>query len=701
MKKAITLILIFALSHCAISQSYLDSLWNTWNDKNLTDSKRLYALYDLISDGYLHSQPDSAFYYSQMYYEYAKQKGLKKEMSKSLYIQGYSLAIIGEYEEAIGYYNKGLKIMEGIGYSAGVAAVLNGMGIVRQEQGDYASGIDYYHRSLRIKEEIGNKKGIATTLNNIGTVYEEQGDYNKALEYNVRSLHIRQEIDSKRGISSSLHNIGVVYQKQGDYSMAIDYLNRGLAIHEEIGDISGAGNGLISIGETYYLMGDHKKALDHYYRGATFLEEVGEKRELAHALNGVGVIYQEQGNYAIAIANSSRALVLAREVGTAIETRDAAKTLYELYKHTGRSSEALEMLELFVTKNEDIIGEESQREVIRRGYQYEYDKKALADSINFANQQIFQEARIQNTRMQFQGALVIILLVTVMATIFFIGREKQKKLNNELKQTQSQLVQSEKIAAIGQLTAGVAHEMNNPLNFAQNSSIALEKDLKDLLELNDRYQEALYENKISVDDVKAFEREIDATLLRSTLLQEAADIREGTSRTSEIVKGLRAFSRDDSQDKIMANIHDGLESTLDLIKSRLNHIKVMKSYDESIGSILCYPGRLNQVFLNILLNALTAIGDKGSITITTNLINGMISISFIDDGPGIKKEIQSKIFDPFFTTKDVGEGTGLGLSISYGIIKDHGGEIKVESPSVGQVSKNGKGSEFVITLPVT
>ncbi|MCH8332268.1 MAG: HAMP domain-containing histidine kinase [Bacteroidetes bacterium] len=172
------------------------------------------------------------------------------------------------------------------------------------------------------------------------------------------------------------------------------------------------------------------------------------------------------------------------------------------------------------------------------------------------------------------------------------------------------------------------------------------------------------------------------------------DIITGAKRTTEIVKGLSNFSRVDTEDQILSNIHQGLDSSLTLLQHELkNKVTVTKDYDNSIQSIRCYPGQLNQVFMNILRNAIDAIDDKGKIIIKTKKLEEKIEISIKDNGSGMNEEVKTKIFDPFFTTKDVGKGTGLGLAISYGIVEKHGGKIEVES-------QEREGSEFTISLPI-
>ncbi len=244
----------------------------------------------------------------------------------------------------------------------------------------------------------------------------------------------------------------------------------------------------------------------------------------------------------------------------------------------------------------------------------------------------------------------------------------------ELRETQNQLMQSEKMSSLGQLVAGVAHELNNPIGFVHAN-----------LQLLDEYVDKL---------VRAEHGEGDADQIRGAITKLLTRSREGTERVKQIVQDLRTFSRMDQAESQIADLHEEIDRTLALMEPRLkNRVTVIREYGE-IPEVRCYPGQLNQVFLNLLMNGCDAIGnDGGSITITTERSDLGVRLEFKDDGPGIPLDVQSRIFDPFFTTKEVGKGTGLGLSLSHGIIERHGGRFLV-------YSEPGGGASFVIDLPL-
>lgn len=336
---------------------------------------------------------------------------------------------------------------------------------------------------------------------------------------------------------------------------------------------------------------------------------------------------------------------------------------------------------------------------------------------------------LESTNRDGQLALFSILLITVA----FVGvaiacwttlpqiaaiteaREQLQRTLDDLKRAQTQLVQAEKMSGLGQLVAGVAHEINNPVNFIHGNLTYLQRYSAELMQLVDLYAEH-YPNP--TPEIQAAIAEIDLVFLQADLVKVLHSMKMGTSRINEIVRSLRNFSRTDEAEFKAVDIHEGLDSTLLILQHRLKatstcpEIEIVKQYGK-LPPVECYAGKLNQVFMNVLVNAIDAITEfhqgvhpqgqrrqlvnpqHNQITIRTHVVNSdWVEIAIANDGPEIPSAIQSRIFDPFFTTKPIGQGTGLGMSISYQIITEtHGGTLRC-------VSSPGQGTEFVMQIPV-
>ncbi|NJO88970.1 MAG: hypothetical protein HC831_08440 [Chloroflexia bacterium] len=272
-------------------------------------------------------------------------------------------------------------------------------------------------------------------------------------------------------------------------------------------------------------------------------------------------------------------------------------------------------------------------------------------------------------------------------------RDELEKTLTQLKETQSQLIQSEKMASLGVLVAGVAHEINNPVNFISSSLNALKNNLNFLASYISDYQHIDKENYLMViDEIKS--KDVPLSEVFRMFRKSIEIIGIGVQRTTKIVKSLKSFAHADEKELENYNVNENIDNTLLILHHQYKErIKIVKEY-EDIPNIICYPGRINQVLMNIITNAIHAIENEGIIKISTSLLNNdKVKINIEDSGKGIPPENLKQIFLPFFTTKKVGTGTGLGLSISYNIVKEHNGEILVDS-------KVGVGSCFRIILPI-
>ena len=332
---------------------------------------------------------------------------------------------------------------------------------------------------------------------------------------------------------------------------------------------------------------------------------------------------------------------------------------------------------------------------------------ALADKINIlkkekeASQEEALKISLENEKLILEQNFELEKKVTERTLELQQSNGALEKTLNELKEAQSQLVESEKMAGLGQLTAGIAHEINNPINFVTANIKPLQLDIDDLNEIITRY-EKLDPNadvKEQLTSIDKFKKQIDLDFVQTEIKGLLSGIDEGAKRTAEIIRSLKNFSRLDESDTKPINLNEGIDSTFVLLRSTFpSNLKVVKEYGD-IPLVECLPGKINQVFMNIISNGIHAIKNKSEqrdeeqITVRSWQDSNVVKVSIKDTGSGMTEETKQKIFEPFFTTKDVGEGTGLGLSIVFRIIESHQGSIDV-------LSNVGEGTEFIITLPV-
>lgn len=334
---------------------------------------------------------------------------------------------------------------------------------------------------------------------------------------------------------------------------------------------------------------------------------------------------------------------------------------------------------------------------------------AVADRINILKieKQRSQEETLaalrENERMVREQNIILEEKVTTRTAELAQSNSQLQDALVSLKETQSQLVEKEKMSSLGQLTAGIAHEINNPINFVTSNISPLKRDVMMVMDLASQVESIAFSDEPAdskQSKIKSLKDELDYDYLKTEIDFLLKGIGDGAHRTAEIVKGLRIFSRVDEDALKKADIHEGLDSTLVLLSNQVgSKITIEKKYEATDPYLTCYPGKLNQVFMNILSNAIYAVRDHwqqnagGKITVQTATKDNMFYIKIADNGIGMSEETLQRVFEPFYTTKPVGEGTGLGMSIGYKIVESHGGKIKVES-------EVGKGTTFTIEIPV-
>lgn len=623
----------------------------------------------------------------------------------------------------------------------------NYLGIIQRNVGDHASALEYFFNAQQIAEDHDLNTQLAYTFNNIGDIYNLEDNSLLALDYELKALKIFEEIGDSSGISYCCHQIALAYANLEDYSNGLEYDSRAMKIREMQGNRAGVAYSHMSIGQNYLKMGEYTRALDNLMESIEIFTGLNENFGLSSAMHSTGIYYKTIGNTEEAIKYLTSALEIARESDSPMRVRNAAEVLSELYAEQDKFREAYQMHILYKETYDSLYQEENLVKVTQLVMQHEFEQRELLQLAEISRQKQFRNyvmilfglvvilvfvilnryyikrksnidlqnknTEIESQKKKLENLFVSLRIkndelsqqneeiVTQKDHLAMLNQELEKQKNelnntlNELTQAQTHLVQSEKMASLGQLTAGVAHELNNPINFISASIKPMQRNVEDLLGLLDKYDSVVQKSNLAGEfgEVDELKESVDLAYLIKETQNLFRGIVEGSSRSMQIVKDLRTFSRMDENEFKQVDIHEGIDSTLLLLHHKMqNRIAVFKNYGK-IPFVECLPGKLNQVFMNILTNSILAIEDKGEITLETSSVDDKVKISFKDNGKGMPPEVRDHIFEPFFTTRTVGEGTGLGLSISYSIIEEHAGTIEV-------ASEPGKGTEFIITLPL-
>ena len=624
----------------------------------------------------------------------------------------FTLIRLARHHEALGYLKKALPIFELLDDLDGQASVNGYFGIIERSFGNYTSSLEYLFKFSALSKQSGNMEAIALSYYHIGATYKYLGDFDNALQYLLEGLDIGQSIQSSKSLIGSLKLIGQIYFENEDYLNALNYNFKSLEISRKAGDKWGEAGCLDNIGNIYFKQGDLEKGVTFCTQSLALTRTVADKKGEGNSLFHLGQLNSAKENHAIALENAKQSLQIredigdkkgqaevylflagislpqpdqqnnplqqlyylqkALELGNEVGAQDILWKIhhrfYKIYRHLNDFEKALEQLEL-----SDAI----EKEIHSKSFH----QKMINLEITHKIEQSKKEAEIYRLRN-----------VELAALNEQTNRQKEEIQTTltELKDTQSQLIQREKMASLGELTAGIAHEIQNPLNFVNNFS---EVNAELITEMKDELL------KGNIEEAKAIANDI---------AENENKINHHGKRADAIVKGMLQHSRSSSGQKEPTNINALADEYLRLAyhglraKNKSFNATMKTKFDERIGNINLIPQDTGRVILNLITNAFYAVDEKKTageqnyeplVTVSTKKTSAGVDIIVGDNGNGIPPHIIDKIFQPFFTTKPTGQGTGLGLSMSYDIVKAHGGELKVET-------KEGEGTAFTIQLPV-
>lgn len=489
----------------------------------------------------------------------------------------------------------------------------------------------------------------AVALISLAITCEEIGDTKGVQKHNQRIIDIVTEPGQYWMVGRALGGLGTLCYNAGEFGKALKYFEQSLKIFNKTNHLIGKARALNDQGMCYQRLGDAKAAKKYYQDSLKIRKAVGQKEAQCTCLFNLGLLSMKAGQPEVARDFFSEALATATQVNAKPRISQAHKHLSGAYEKLKNCTNALHHYKLFHEVNEEVFREQSNTRAQNLKTRLELDKA----------EKITEVERLKSTKLNEKN-------------------DELEQLLNELQSTQAQLVQSEKMAALGKLVAGVAHEMNSPLGASSSSIDISERCISKIEEL--------------VNSQNELENGLLEKALRCLRTNNGV-IFDANERINKIVTSLKSFATLDEAEFQKADIHVGLDSTITLLEAELSaKIKITKKYGD-LSPIPCYASELNQVFLNIITNSLEAIADRGEIIVQTSLENGNALIKISDNGIGIPSEKMSGLFEPEFTRTQTRVKAGMGLFVSHNIIQKHEGEINVTSDV-------GNGTVFTILLPV-
>jgi two-component system NtrC family sensor kinase len=598
-------------------------------------------------------------------------------------------------DTAIQLAQKAISLARQIQYKKGEAAAMSTYGWALWAAGDYDKAVEASLKSLNLYKGLKDYPWMTFLYAELEVFYRDAGDFGQAFKYGKLSKYLYDSLISTHELNGSLPilQIGSVFLVTNQIDSASFYITKAYEIENTNKRTSGHG------GYVYNLLGEVEAKKKHYAEALRYYQSaistaISEKNnfDIVYSYDLLAKFYQETRKIDSSIWYAKEVLA---NPGFSIfrrEALDALAILAQDYRLTNKNESALKYLELRVALNDSLFNKEKTRAI---------------QNLTF-NEELRQQ-EIEAVKIQYQNHVKLYAVFALAGVFLLIGiilyrnnkvkqkanvllqqqKQKVESTLSALESTQSQLIQSEKMASLGELTAGIAHEIQNPLNFVNNFS-DVNREL--LAEMNEEIRKGNYEEvKTIVKDLQNNEEKIG----------------HHGRRADSIVKGMLQHSQPSTGKKESTDINALADEYLSLAyhglraKDKSFNASMHTDFDKTIGNINIIPQDIARVFLNLYNNAFYAVNEKKkgtdagyepTVSVSTRKTGNKVEIRVKDNGNGIPQKVKDKIFQPFFTTKPTGQGTGLGLSLSYDIIKAHGGEIRVDT-------KEGEFTEFVVQIP--
>ena len=684
-----SLFIVFAANTSAQNKSFkIDSLKQVLTTES-EDTNKVNTLLKINSFYFYQNNNDDALQFANDALSLAKKINDDSKAAESYFaiasIEGNG---IDNRYDAIKNYYSALNLYEKMNNQLNSADCLSWIGFNYFYEENYEEASDAFFKALKLCKEAGTDKNHVTAFCYIylANIFLIQNELEKALTFDSIGLKISIDVNNKQMAADA-------YACMGD-----------ILIKQILLDQSPNKSQLKSLNE----------AQENYFESLNNYRDFGDISGMGDEFNNIASTYIKLNDFSAAKKYADSALENAKEVQFKNNFEESYLVETKLDSATGNFKHAFDSYKMYLLYHDSIVSEKNIKQSLQASLQYDIDKKEAVSKAE-QDKKDDEAKRIRNQQYFIIAGLGVIVLAVVIISLIQFRNNKQKKKANlllakqkqkvettlaDLKATQSQLIQSEKMASLGELTAGIAHEIQNPLNFVNNFS-EISNELID--EMKQELSKANYE---------------DANAIAVDLKQNLEKINHHGKRAGDIVKGMLQHSRISTGVKEPTNINALCDEYLRLsfhgmrAKDKSFNAEMKTDFDTTIGKLNIIPQDIGRVLLNLFNNAFYAVNEKAklsatsyqpTVSVTTKKSESHVLITVSDNGKGIPQNIVDKIFQPFFTTKPTGSGTGLGLSLSYDIVKAHGGAIWVETKvDEGNPDNFGKGggSKFILTLPV-
>jgi signal transduction histidine kinase/Tfp pilus assembly protein PilF len=656
---------------------------------------------------YADSYPDSALDMIEGVVDACRKSNYREGEADAYKILGNAWQTKGNMVQAMDWYQKALQVAEKAKYRKGIPGIKNNIALIHMHQGNYPLALSVFYESLELAEQLGDKFVAASTINNIAIVQFYQGMYDEAEASYRKTLDISTAIVDTINIILSLNNIGETNLEQQKIDAALREVSRAHDIAVQISNPEMMVLTTHTLGVVYERLDSTSLAVTKFEEALRLARQNGYGTSVCKALIALARVQLKRNELKEALVDGLEGLGIAGDMGQTQLQRDASQVLAEIYERMGDGNQAIRYFRMYKQYADSINNLETQRAAVTAQANRVFSQKELE----------FQRQSLQQRWIIF-SAFAGLLSLGAIALIVNRNRRKLNRAYTDLQQkneviatqkskaelmlqqlqsAQAKLIQTEKMASLGELTAGIAHEIQNPLNFVNNFSDVNQEMLGELMD-------ALRKGDIQ-----------EAVLLANDIRENEEKINTHGKRADNIVKSMLQHSRGSSGVKEPTDLNKLVDEYVRLAyhgyraRKKEFTVKLEVDPDPEIGKVNIVAQDIGRVLLNLLNNAFYAVQEKSrtageayspAVTIRTRRYQSaagarnQVSVSVMDNGMGMPVSVQEKIFQPFFTTKPTGQGTGLGLSLSYDIVtKGNGGTLQV-------ASREGEGTEMTMTLPV-